>query len=554
MTKEEIINRLKANGYSNDMGETQLRHYTDTGERYSLVKGQVKNRNSTGWGRGEYILIPYEKDERTINDLLDGWRRLTEKYKNQYLILEVSEGEWMVYDYNGENIGGNDHIEKAFTNRVHAHDTLQKIYFGCPGTGKSFSINEMIKKQMAGKQPDVESLTPNERVTLYDNYLRSHGYKVNINGKVSNDYPRVLTRADDAAIASKAIGRDISSISELTSTDDIQKVIDYLENDEEGKKHNLKRCNGAPSCALKQYKNLLSKDFSGNIFRVTFHPESDYSSFVGCFKPSMENGRIVYSYTTQAFTDAYIYAWTNKDVPTYLIIEEINRGNCAAIFGDLFQLLDRKDGVSEYPIKAEKDLADHLSKCLSDKGSDGIKEGLLCLPDNLHIIATMNTSDQGLFPMDSAFKRRWEWEYVPIKKGNKTYTIVTSSTFQKDWWDFIREVNKRIEAVTLSSDKKIGFWFVKPKDDIISTEYFVSKVISYLWNDIFKNVDKKSKENIFLFAEEAGDPTPHTFDSFFDDTTGKINISRVESFIMGVMKDQVEPFINNDSTETDEEE
>ena len=271
------------------------------------------------------------------------------------------------------------------------------------------------------------------------------------------------------------------------------------------------------------------------MFRVTFHPESDYASFVGCFKPSMENGKIVYSYTTQAFTDAYIYAWTNN-TPTYLIIEEINRGNCAAIFGDLFQLLDRKNGVSEYPIRADKDLANHLVKCLSDKGSDGIKEGLLCLPQNLYIIATMNTSDQGLFPMDSAFKRRWEWKYVPIKKGDETYTIVTSNTLQKDWWDFIREVNKRIEAVTLSSDKKIGFWFVKPTDGIISKEYFVSKVVSYLWNDVFKYVDKKNKDNIFLFAE-GGDPIPHTFDSFFDDTTGQINTSRVESFIKGIMKE-----------------
>ena len=178
---------------------------------------------------------------------------------------------------------------------------------------------------------------------------------------------------------------------------------------------------------------------------------------------------------------------------------------------------------------------------------------MLCLPANLHIIATMNTSDQGLFPMDSAFKRRWEWEYVPIMKGNETYTIITSPAFQKDWWDFIREVNKRIEAVTLSSDKKIGFWFVKPVDGIISTEYFVSKVVSYLWNDVFKNVDKKNKENVFLFAE-GEDPIPHTFDSFFDDTTGKINTSMVERFILGIMKDQIKLSSSSDETGTDDNE
>lgn len=432
-------------------------------------------------------------------------------------------------------------------------DKMQIILYGAPGTGKSHTINELIKKKMAETHLDVASLTPDQRVELFDNYLRSHGYKVNDNGKLSNDYPKVLTRADDAEVASKAVGRKLAAICEISSPDEIQKVIDYLENDPTGIEHNSKRSNKAPSAALKQYKNLLSQDFSGNIFRVTFHPESDYASFVGCFKPSMENDRIVYSYTSQAFTDAYIYAWTNKNVPTYLIIEEINRGNCAAIFGDLFQLLDRKNGVSEYPIRADRDLADHLAKCLADKGSDGIKEGLLCLPENLHIIATMNTSDQGLFPMDSAFKRRWEWEYVPIMKGTETYTIITSPAFQKDWWDFIREVNKRIEAVTLSSDKKIGFWFVKPTNGVISTECFVSKVVSYLWNDIFKNVDKKNKENVFLFAE-GGDPIPHTFDSFFDGNTGKINTTRVENFILGILKDQsADPGVGGSTNTSDNE-
>lgn len=551
MNFEDLKRKLHDNGVNLIDGKgTEPKTYSLRSDRASLWSGA--NRLNSAWIRAELIIVNDAKAEsKSDAECIEQWKTMNIK-PGQMLLLKTDVDTWNLYDKDGRLIGD----ESFFIKKYETPDgdiPEQVIYFGAPGTGKSHTINEMIKKKMAEERPDVASLTPGQRVELFDNYLRSHGYRVNDNGKLSNEYPKVLTRADDAEIASMAIGKRYAAICEISSSEEIQKVIDFLENDPTGIEHNTKRSNKAPSDALKQYKNLLSKDFSGNIFRVTFHPESDYASFVGCFKPSMENDKIVYSYTTQAFTDAYIYAWTNKNIPTYLIIEEINRGNCAAIFGDLFQLLDRKNGISEYPIRADKDLADYLAKCLSDKGADGIKEGMLCLPANLHIIATMNTSDQGLFPMDSAFKRRWEWEYVPIMKGNETYTIITSPAFQKDWWDFIREVNKRIEAVTLSSDKKIGFWFVKPVDGIISTEYFVSKVVSYLWNDVFKNVDKKNKENVFLFAE-GEDPIPHTFDSFFDDTTGKINTSMVERFILGIMKDQIKLSSSSDETGTDDNE
>ena len=255
----------------------------------------------------------------------------------------------------------------------------------------------------------------------------------------------------------------------------------------------------------------------GNIFRTTFHPDSDYSSFVGAYKPTMKkqyryDGKvkakyyedddlagakrddviidkvIQYDFIPQTFIKAYTQAYKNPNENVYLIIEEINRGNCAQIFGDLFQLLDRDDnGVSEYPIKADSDLKMYLEGELG-KNHDGIKDGELCLPSNLYIWATMNTSDQSLFPIDSAFKRRWDWEYEPIKYMNTDWGIEVGGNMYS-WTSFQKEVNNRIFEATNSEDKMLGDFFVKPNNNVISEKQFINKVLFYLWNDVCKDGD-----------------------------------------------------------------
>ena len=233
---------------------------------------------------------------------------------------------------------------------------------------------------------------------------------------------------------------------------------------------------GAPgtgkSCGIKKTldDNHVAED---NIFRTTFHPDSDYSTFVGAYKPTMEvvpryesstgtqveERRIAYNFIPQAFLNAYVRAY-QTDENVYLIIEEINRGNCAQIFGDLFQLLDRgDDGKSKYSIKADTDIRTYLEGVLGDD-NEGIKGGNLCLPANLYILATMNTSDQSLFPIDSAFKRRWEWEYVPIRNEEQSWVIAADGK-EWDWWQFLEAVNEKIASVTDSEDEKLGYYFVK---------------------------------------------------------------------------------------------
>ena len=253
-----------------------------------------------------------------------------------------------------------------------------------------------------------------------------------------------------------------------------------------------------------------------NVFRTTFHPDSDFSTFVGAYKPAMKkqyryDGKvkakyyedddlvgakkddviidkvIQYDFVPQTFIKAYVRAY-QTDENVYLIIEEINRGNCAQIFGDLFQLLDRdENGVSEYSIKADADIRAYLEEVLG-KDAEGIKDGELYIPSNLYIYATMNTSDQSLFPIDSAFKRRWDWEYEPIKYQNTDWLIDISGN-KYSWTSFQKEVNNRIFDATNSEDKMLGDFFVKPYDGIISEKLLLNKVLFYLWNDVCKDGD-----------------------------------------------------------------
>lgn len=343
----------------------------------------------------------------------------------------------------------------------------------------------------------------------------------------------------------------------------------------------------------------IKKETAGkSVIRTTFHPDSDYSTFVGAYKPVMEeadvrvvpvvlnngasfdqnNGtlkekRISYKFVKQAFLKAYLGAWKKyaeageSAEPQFLVIEEINRGNCAQIFGDLFQLLDRNDenDFSTYPIDADTDLQKEIEKAFKEEKdgesenpyklskdidvegvvedytsnygaslSKDIQEGrVLLLPPNLYIWATMNTSDQSLFPIDSAFKRRWAWDYVKITDGKKGWTI-QGADYSCDWWKFIQEINKKIATATSSDDKKLGYYFCKAKNNTtcIDEKLFVSKVIFYLWNDVFKDNDN----SIFKVTESSGEPS---FDDFYQEKNGEIvpNSSAVKQFLINVVGD-----------------
>ena len=377
---------------------------------------------------------------------------------------------------------------------------------------------------------------------------------------------------------------------------------------------------GAPGTG--KSKAIKDLTFGEDIIRTTFHPDSDYASFVGTYKPITEEvvlrdcygkkvideetgkevneERIAYKFIPQAFLEAYVEAWKKLSSKTiekgdksnnrihpalldtpeiftknkaskkqYLIIEEINRGNCAQIFGDLFQLLDRNEyGFSDYPIVADKDMQKYLEKEFEGweiTNKDKInqlygeanmvnlimKGERLVLPSNLYIWATMNTSDQSLFPIDSAFKRRWDWKYVPIREGRDKETNaplnwrINTGDKQYDWWSFVSKINELIGSLTNSEDKKLGYFFCKANNEEINTNLFVSKVIFYLWNDVFKDYGFDDKD----FQDEEGKIL--SFDRFYQDINGvtNVNVDNVELFLenLGVdefISDEEEEYIN----------
>lgn len=297
---------------------------------------------------------------------------------------------------------------------------------------------------------------------------------------------------------------------------------------------------GAPGTGKSHTINCDANITEQNSIRTTFHPDSDYSTFVGCYKPTKDekSGEITYDFTPQAFTNAYVAAWKNVESPFFLIIEEINRGNCAQIFGDIFQLLDRDpNGFSSYKTTPDQDLANYIREQFTDTDIDDadVKSGKkMQLPPNLYIWATMNTSDQSLFPIDSAFKRRWDWRYIPIDYTDKGHYIACGDT-QYSWADFLQKVNDKVESVTQSEDKKLGYWFMGngAEQKEITVDRFVSKVVFYLWNDVFKDFGK-SGNTIFkdTFAK---------FHKFFD-FGGNPKEDVVKAFLdaLGVKSGQVE--------------
>lgn len=434
---------------------------------------------------------------------------------------------------------------------------LKTIITSIIGDGEPFVLNEILANALSQYSEVLQVITINKDKEIFQVYLL-------------NNYKRILK----TKYMTKKEYFDLFSDIQITSHNDEPRQKIYYGAPGTGKSHEIKE---------------MTKGMS--VIRTTFHPDSDYSTFVGCYKPTMvedetkvipvviNNGisldqnkgtytekRISYKFVMQAFLKAYLGAWkkyvdnSGETVdPQFLVIEEINRGNCAQIFGDLFQLLDRGDNnFSEYPIEADTDLQKEISQSfkkhqdyklnntvnvegvvedyVSNYGqtlSQDIQEGrVLLFPPNLYIWATMNTSDQSLFPIDSAFKRRWDWVYVPIDTAKETWYIKIGENYYS-WTKFLNKVNDELLTDETAEDKHLGFYFCKATEkmdgtesdpNVITTETFVGKVLFYLWNDVFK---------VYGIPSSIGSSKDWPYRKFYQ-IDGKVNEEKVKNLLQNI--------------------
>ena len=468
----EIINSERFPGFSKDTAYDK--YYSYMGEEHHLVISFSQNR-------------PKRADSPQTTDFynvkFDG--KDLENLKNTYYYLTIRKGNAilkMLPKFESKILLDDSNEKKDII--VYNINKVQQIFYGAPGTSKSHTVKELVddKNQIRFRT----TFHPDSDYSTFVGCYKPRSHKKNmLSGNGINETQLLSCFFNSNGSEYKGKNKARYLYEALVHTKDIrdlgldaQMVSDKL------------NAQGFTGCAYTTEATCMY-----NIY--DWLKEDGYI---------VEN-KLTYEFTPQAFVNAYVEAWRQQKsgTPVYLIIEEINRGNCAQIFGDLFQLLDRDDnGFSRYEVTPDSDLQDYIaslglniSDIIDRNGNDissKISKGeLLKLPDNFYIWATMNTSDQSLFPIDSAFKRRWDWKYMPIEDAGMNWEIHVNGNIY-NWYDFLVAINKEVLTLTHSEDKQLGYFFAKAKNNIIDAETLVNKVYFYLWTDVFKDYDYESQK------------------------------------------------------------
>lgn len=287
---------------------------------------------------------------------------------------------------------------------------------------------------------------------------------------------------------------------------------------------------GAPGTGKSNRVNKKILEAGKRPFRTVFHPDLQNSDFFGCLKPQMDGDNVRYGFSPGPFMQALAEAYRTPGEPVYLVIEELNRAAAAAVFGDLFLLLDRDDdGKGEYDVSFP---SPESEEWFEDKTGTPLET--LLLPSNIFIYATMNSADQGVYPIDTAFRRRWRQEYLPLDyekgpDGDVAYVDATGTRHSLTWRDFDKLLNGHLtssQTLNIAEDRLLGQWFVKKKE--LDGKGIPEKVLLYLWDDLLRHdgrehvFDSGTNGNVKTYGDlviEAAEGRRFLSDSFL----GKLN-------------------------------
>lgn len=445
---------------------------------------------------GDYYwrIIWFTKDENDIYSHEIDFKEIKDKFKNWLEIGEYSELTVRNYIYQLVNIGKFIEFNKKYDNNIFKVTNISEY--------------EIIKKYIINHEKFEEL-----------NLKSNRGLK-----SALDRYGEFLSEMNEENVQEEVI--ETNYMTKLNTKFDRNRILF-----------------GAPgtgkSYTLNKEKTELLKN-GGGFERVTFHPDYSYAHFVGTYKPvSNESGEISYEYVPGPFMRTYVAAMksANSDNPKpyLLIIEEINRANVAGVFGDVFQLLDRNsENISEYPIQTSEDMRKYLAKEL---GGDSTLYTEIKIPDNMFIWATMNSADQGVYPMDTAFKRRWNFTYLGINDNEegilgKKISLGSGEYERKVEWNELRKaINiELLEECKVNEDKLLGPYFVAKNCLDVNEKFgevFKNKIIMYLFDDaakhkrsvifsgsetnnIYSEICKEFDEKgIFIFSERVQEKFPY---------------------------------------------